>query len=200
MEPGKSFCVIRKYYNAFDGFGVDLNVGDRFIVLFKGENMNKKTYSLREVCQIIGTTRSALHGYDKVGLLHPSEKRGSGAYWFYDEKAIAKLVAIELLSSAGYSRLKIKEMLGSSHLEVHLREAANRLEEERKRIVAKICLFEMLTRVCQTPSSNDDASFSFSAQIERCISFLSSFSYETQADIQMVSSEVLLPAFQKQRQ
>lgn len=146
----------------------------------------KQAYSLREVCRICGTTRSALHGYDKVGLLHPSEKRGSGAYWFYDKDSISKLMTIEILTSVGYSRLEVKAILDSSHPETAFPEAIAKLERERKSIIAKICFLETLSKMHET-SFLSKKSQNFCDQMQQCLDFITSFSCETKEDAEAFS-------------
>ncbi len=147
---------------------------------------DKKAYSLREVCTLCGTTRSTLHGYDEIGLLHPSEKRGSGAYWFYDKDAIAKLTAIEVLTFVGYSRLEVKAILDSSHPEDALQAAVTKLESERKQIIAKICLLETLSKM-YAPATSLDTTTNFMDRLHHCHDVLTSFSYETREDTEAFS-------------
>ena len=71
----------------------------------------KKMMKIREVTKRFGVTRSTLHGYDKMGSLSPSEKKGEGGYWYYNKEDLRKLVLIQLLMEAGYSRKEIKEIL-----------------------------------------------------------------------------------------
>ena len=66
--------------------------------------------TLRKVCEMVGTTRKTLRGYDEVGLLHPTAKTENG-YWLYDDEAIRKLRFIQIFADAGYERSTIKEIL-----------------------------------------------------------------------------------------
>lgn len=66
--------------------------------------------TLRKVCEMVGTTRKTLRGYDEIGLLHPTAKTESG-YWLYDDEAISKLRFIQIFTDAGYERSAIKEIL-----------------------------------------------------------------------------------------
>ena len=66
--------------------------------------------TLRKVCEMVGTTRKTLRGYDEIGLLHPTAKTENG-YWLYDDEAIRKLRFIQIFADAGYERSTIKEIL-----------------------------------------------------------------------------------------
>ncbi len=66
--------------------------------------------TLRKVCEMVGTTRKTLRGYDEVGLLHPTAKTENG-YWLYDDEAISRLRFIQIFADAGYERSTIKEIL-----------------------------------------------------------------------------------------
>ncbi len=66
--------------------------------------------TLRKVCEMVGTTRKTLRGYDEIGLLHPTAKTENG-YWLYDDEAIRKLRFIQIFADAGYERSAIKEIL-----------------------------------------------------------------------------------------
>lgn len=66
--------------------------------------------TLRKVCEMVGTTRKTLRGYDEVGLLHPTAKTENG-YWLYDDEAISRLRFIQIFADAGYERSAIKEIL-----------------------------------------------------------------------------------------
>ena len=66
--------------------------------------------TLRKVCEMVGTTRKTLRGYDEIGLLHPAAKTENG-YWLYDDEAIRKLRFIQIFADAGYERSTIKEIL-----------------------------------------------------------------------------------------
>lgn len=145
----------------------------------------KKAYRLREVSNMLGLTRSALHGYDEKGLCHPTEKRGDGEYWYYDEEAVFRLALIELLASAGYSRAEIKEALDDkAGLGAAFLEASRRLEEERKRIVSKICLLKVLAALygseeAPSPEAKPKQAKSFREKTEDCLGFFAAFSFET---------------------
>ena len=91
---------------------------------------------LSEVCKIVGVTRRTLQEYDKIGLLHPTEIRGEGNYWYYDDTALMKLRAIRIFIEAGYDRRKIKELLESpeTDLSEEFEKIIDILEEKKKHI------------------------------------------------------------------
>lgn len=90
---------------------------------------------LSEVCKIVGVTRRTLQEYDKIGLLHPSDKTEAG-YWLYDEIAIKQLIVIRIFVECGYERKKIKNILEMPSLDLlsEFGKLITTLEEKRKRI------------------------------------------------------------------
>lgn len=109
---------------------------------------------LSEVCKIVGVTRRTLQEYDKIGLLHPSDKTEAG-YWLYDENAIQQLIAIQVFVECGYERKKIKNILEMPSLDL-LSEFDNliaTLEEKRKRIDGIINTVKNLQITAKLPLS-----------------------------------------------
>lgn len=70
--------------------------------------MQKKT--LREVCIMVGVTRRAVQGYEKIGLVASSGKNKYG-YLLYDEEAIEKIRTIKQYQEFGFKVKEIKELL-----------------------------------------------------------------------------------------
>ena len=70
--------------------------------------MQKKT--LREVCNMVGVTRRAVQGYEKIGLVDSSGKNKYG-YLLYDEEAIEKIRTIKQYQEFGFKVKEIKELL-----------------------------------------------------------------------------------------
>ena len=70
--------------------------------------MQKKT--LREVCNMVGVTRRAVQGYEKIGLVASSGKNKYG-YLLYDEKAVEKIRTIKQYQEFGFMVKEIKELL-----------------------------------------------------------------------------------------
>ena len=59
-----------------------------------------------------GVSIRALHHYDQIGLLHPSEVTNSG-YRYYDDKAVERLWQILFYRELGFSLGDIREILSS---------------------------------------------------------------------------------------
>lgn len=97
-----------------------------------------------EVCNIVGTTRKTLRGYNDMGLLVPT-KKDENNYWYYDDRAILKLLEIQMFVEVGYSRKEIKELfeLGESELTKEYDNAINLLTKKRKRIDTMIRMLEV---------------------------------------------------------
>lgn len=70
--------------------------------------MQQKT--LREVCNMVGVTRRAVQGYEKIGLVASSGKNKYG-YLLYDEKAVEKIRTIKQYQEFGFMVKEIKELL-----------------------------------------------------------------------------------------
>ncbi len=109
---------------------------------------------LSEVCKIVGVTRRTLQEYDKVGLLHPSDKTGAG-YWLYDENAIQRLMAIQVFVECGYERKKIKNILDmpSLYLLSEFDKLIATLEEKRTHIDGMINTIKALQITAKLPLS-----------------------------------------------
>jgi DNA-binding transcriptional MerR regulator len=109
---------------------------------------------LSEVCKIVGVTRRTLQEYDKVGLLHPSDKTEAG-YWLYDENAIKQLIAIQVFIECGYERKKIKSILEMPSLDLlsEFDKLITALEEKRKRIDGMINTVKTLQITAKLPLS-----------------------------------------------
>ncbi len=73
--------------------------------------MQKKM--LREVCNMVGVTRRAIQGYEKIGLVASAGKNKYG-YLLYDEEAIEKIRAIKQYQEFGFKVKEIKELLEAS--------------------------------------------------------------------------------------
>ena len=70
--------------------------------------MQQKT--LREVCNMVGVTRRAIQGYEKIGLVASSGKNKYG-YLLYDENAVEKIRTIKQYQEFGFMVKEIKELL-----------------------------------------------------------------------------------------
>ena len=71
-----------------------------------------KTYSISKIAGICGLSRSTLLYYDKIGLLRPSGRTGSG-YRFYTEPDARRLERIRRFRTAGLTLKEIQAVLAS---------------------------------------------------------------------------------------
>lgn len=68
--------------------------------------------TVHEVSGLTGVSIRALHHYDQIGLLHPTEVTGAG-YRLYDNKALERLQYILLFKELQFSLKEIKGILDS---------------------------------------------------------------------------------------
>lgn len=71
-----------------------------------------KTYSISELARALGLSRSTLLYYDRIGLLAPSGRTGSG-YRYYSEKDCRRLERICQFREAGLTLKDILNVLSS---------------------------------------------------------------------------------------
>lgn len=85
--------------------------------------------TLKEVCNMVGVTRRAIQGYERVGLVASSEKNKYG-YLLYDEVMIEKIRMIKQYQDFGFKVKEIKELLESSD-EIYIKMLSIKLEKMR---------------------------------------------------------------------
>ena len=68
--------------------------------------------TLREVCKIVGVTRRAIQGYEKIGMVQSTGKNKYG-YLLYDDVAVNKIRTIKKYRDMGFSVKEVKEYLES---------------------------------------------------------------------------------------
>lgn len=92
-------------------------------------------YKLSEASRITGVNRRKLQEYNRIGLLQPT-MIAENNYWYYDDKAIEKLMTIQIFSEAGYTRKDIQRLfkLPAFDIKAELDQTVSKLEEKRKRI------------------------------------------------------------------
>lgn len=95
----------REIYKAFY---VSIHCTQRATIKRRSVKMQRKT--LREVCNMVGVTRRAVQGYEKIGLVASSGKNKYG-YLLYDEKAVEKIRTIKQYQEFGFMVKEIKELL-----------------------------------------------------------------------------------------
>ena len=121
--------------------------------------MAMKTYSISRIARACGLSRSTLLYYDRLGLLRPSGRTGSG-YRYYTDADIRRLERIRHFRQAGLTLREIRAVLssggrpGAKLLERRLRETAENMVglQNQQRLLAG-----MLRRVAsgKRPSSVD---------------------------------------------
>ena len=91
-----------------------------------------KTYSVSKLGRACGLSRSTLLYYDRLGLLRPSGRNGSG-YRYYTDADHRRLERIVYFRSAGLSLKEIRSVLSSGGkpgiklLETRLRDTADKI-------------------------------------------------------------------------
>ncbi len=64
--------------------------------------------TLREICEVLGVSRRAVQGYEKVGLVSATDRNKYG-HLLYDETAMLRIARIKFYQQLGFS---IKEIIG----------------------------------------------------------------------------------------
>ena len=96
--------------------------------------------TVNEVCQLTGLTARALHHYDAIGLLEPTQVTQAG-YRLYDDTAIEKLYMILVFRELGLSLKQIANILNAPDydrnrvLEEQIQWMQARVEKLQNRIV-----------------------------------------------------------------
>ena len=102
-----------------------------------------KTYSISKIARAGGLSRSTLLYYDRVGLLRPSGRTGSG-YRYYTDTDLGRLERIRHFRAAGLTLKEIRAVLcsggkpGTKLLEKRMRETAGNIVslKNQQRILA----------------------------------------------------------------
>ncbi len=102
-----------------------------------------KTYSISKIARACGLSRSTLLYYDKVGLLRPSGRTGSG-YRYYLDADLGRLERIRHFRQAGLTLKEIRSVLasggkpGTKLLEKRMRETAENIVglKDQQRLLA----------------------------------------------------------------
>uniref|UniRef100_UPI004056AA5B MerR family transcriptional regulator n=1 Tax=Agathobacter sp. TaxID=2021311 RepID=UPI004056AA5B len=98
---------------------------------------NRKT--LHELCNLLGVSRRAVQGYEKAGLVAPSDRNKYG-YLLYDEKALNRIARIRLYQQLGFTIREIKDLIDAPDVVVKgaLERQIFYLRDQRKQIDALI--------------------------------------------------------------
>ena len=73
--------------------------------------------TLKAVCNHVGVTRRAIQGYEKAGLVKPTNKNKYG-HLLYDEDAVQKIAKIKQFQNFGFSIKEIQALQNLSEEEV----------------------------------------------------------------------------------
>ena len=88
-------------------------------------------YTVGDLCQLTGITRKTLFYYDHIGLLEPSERKGSQKQKVYGSAEYEKLRHIIAYKEAGLLLSEIREIFRNPENRNHiLKKAQERLLEE----------------------------------------------------------------------
>lgn len=92
--------------------------------------MEKMT--LRELCEGLDISRRVIQGYEKAGLVVPSDKTKRG-YLLYDEKTKEKIKQIRFYQQLGFKIREIEWLLDASgnELKEKLEEQVKKLKEDQ---------------------------------------------------------------------
>ena len=94
---------------------------------------NLKT--LREICNILEVTRRAVQGYEKAGLVAPSERNKYG-YLLYNEIEQERIKKIKLYQQFGFKLKEIKDLIDAP--EYVVKEAVERQVSKLKREITRL--------------------------------------------------------------
>lgn len=85
-------------------------------------------YLVGEISKICNVPIKTLRFYDKIGLLSPCERKGSGSYRYYSEKQIYSLLKIKKLKMLGFSLKEIQTLVKADNTENLIEKVNARLE------------------------------------------------------------------------
>ena len=105
-----------------------------------------------ELMRITGATRSALEGYDKKGILSPSDKDESEKL-LYDDSAVNIVAGIQMLQEFGYSREEIKAFCSDDNFDIEkaLDNAIKSMREKQRELEGKITIINCTKMVFRFP-------------------------------------------------
>lgn len=97
--------------------------------------MKTPYFTVKDIIQITGVTKRALHYYDKTNLLKPTKVEDNG-YRFYDQEALGKLQTILLFKEMNFVLKDIADMMKLSKDEQKkiLREHRSTLLQRRQKL------------------------------------------------------------------
>ena len=153
--------------------------------------------SLQEVCKLAGVSRAYVQrlaykgkiedGTREPYLLPPTEVRGSGEYWYYDDEAVERLWMIVLLhKELDYKLSEVERMLDDENFDrtACLGEQIDALTEKRDHLNKLINVAEMMRTSGLAPQQIIDTSeLSVADFVEEAASMVKKVSPSTQKKI-----------------
>lgn len=90
---------------------------------------------LRELCESLNISRRTVQGYEKAGLVTPTDKNSYG-HLLYDDKARERIAKIKFYQQLGFTRKEIKDIIDapSNVIKKDLERRGKELENEIKRL------------------------------------------------------------------
>lgn len=120
-----------------------------------------KTWYAKALSEMTNVPVRALHHYDKIGLLKPSQRRANG-YRVYSETDLSKLQRIIALKFFGFELSKIKMLLENNvGIVQHLKLQADYLKQEAHALNEASHVLERLIAEC-----NNDKSISWQKSLQ----------------------------------
>ncbi len=113
--------------------------------------------TVKQVSRLTGVSVRALHHYDAIGLLRPTQVTAAG-YRLYDDAALARLRSILLYRELDFSLQEIRAMLDSPHFD-----AAAALEQQIALLQARRDRLDRLIRHARALQTKGELNMSFDA-------------------------------------
>ena len=104
--------------------------------------------TLKAVCNHVGVTRRAIQGYEKAGLVKPTDKNKYG-HLLYDETAVEKIAKIKQYQNFGFSikEIKVLQNLPQEEYLEKLKGKLTSLQLELQQLKKNINLLKQLIEV-----------------------------------------------------
>lgn len=91
--------------------------------------------TLKQICESVGVSRRSIQGYEKAGLMKPTDKNKYG-YLLYDEEVLHRAELIKFMQELGFKLKDIKEIIDApKHV---MKEALERRVRELEEEVARL--------------------------------------------------------------
>ncbi len=116
--------------------------------------MDMEKYTISIVAKIAGVTVRTLQYYDKIGLLKPFERKGSG-YRYYRKDELYTLQQIMFFKELDFALKKIKRILGDPDFDLESALSHQRKELEKRAARLKILLVTIDKTLIQLNEENE---------------------------------------------